>query len=90
MKSTRRGFLGTLAAAVATPAVIKSVVDPKPLDLVTMRESYSKPAAFVWEKGMRTRLISQYDIDHNVMITRFDVLYGIGTLNPDLSCKIVG
>jgi hypothetical protein len=38
--------------------------------------------------GFSLRAVRQYDINQDAFPTRFDVLYGIAPLYPELSCAI--
>jgi hypothetical protein len=41
------------------------------------------------ETGVRIRAVKWYDADKGVWYMRFDVKYGIKTLNGDLMCEVL-
>ena len=40
--------------------------------------------------GLSIRLVRQYDINSDQLPCRLDVLYGWGTIYPELACRITG
>jgi len=53
------------------------------------------PASAVWKaqeshEGFRIRVIRDYDITNDQEYIRFDVLFGVKVLNPNLGCRIAG
>lgn len=74
MKISRRGFLGLLGAYVAAAFGWK-----------TVRKQPSKSRA---GEGLRIRIVHGYDFVNDRMIHRMDVLFGFGSMSPQMGCAV--
>jgi len=47
-------------------------------------------AARAYHNGISLRVVRQYDINNDRMPCRIDVLYGFGTIRPQMACRLWG
>ena len=94
----RRGFFSLVLGALCAPFLPKPKVprlmfhkDAFHLAVVPLElPSGAAMAARVNEDGLSVRVISDYNITSDVSTFRFDVLYGVTALRPDLAVRISG
>jgi hypothetical protein len=89
-----------VSAAAVTIAGSASLVHPVNLafhqDAIALcMVPLEMPASVSWGsrmsyKGYQIRVVRDYDVINDLEYIRFDVLYGIKTLNPFLACRIAG
>lgn len=101
---TRRGFLGRLAGVVAAAIAGGRVAGPfqpttLPTVLTPLRSStlvahdYQEALNVLQSKaldGISMRFVREYNIQTDQYVQRYDVLYGVATLRPDLACRVHG
>jgi len=78
---TRRTFLRTLLAAPAAAVAVLAIAPTMataPLEVITP----------IVEPGISMRLVKQYEMQVDQMVTRYDVLYGYANVRPEQMCRI--
>lgn len=75
----RRSFLRRLGAAVVGLTLARELPGIAVAPPVVPKPEH--------EPAIAIRMVRQFDIDQGV--TRFDILYGFGTIRPDLGVRIV-